>query len=124
MRSLTSKFGTYRLGKYEKKTGKSIMDIINIDNFEINKIVELIKLGSPEINMEDDEKAYDKLDKYLETSDENSLITAYIDLLNDINTDLKLFMGIDMNELKAKLKNEVKALANMDNEHSNDNGTV
>lgn len=110
-RILTTRFGTYRLGQYEKKTGKGIMDILDIGNFEVNKLAEIIKLGSPEISMDDDEKAYAKLDAYLASSDDNSIITAYLDIIDEINRDLKMFTGVNMGVLKERMRNEMAALA-------------
>lgn len=127
MRMLTSKFGTFRIAKYEKSTGKSIMDILDVGNFEVNKIADIIKLGSPEIPMDDQEKAYEKLDNYLAASEDNSLITAYIDLIDDINKDLKLFMGVNMDTIREKLRKETTALTDKVNNmvvEDNDNKVI
>lgn len=109
-RCLTSKFGTYRLAQYEKKTGKGVMDIIDIGNFEISKIAMLIKLGSPEIPMDDNERAYEKLDTYLSASENNSILTAYFDLIDDLNRDLKMFAGVDMSKMKDRMVAEMSKM--------------
>ena len=61
MRVLTTKFSTYKLGKYEKATGKGVIDLLDIGNLEVSKIAEIIKLGNtfPK-GCDEDEEAYNK----------------------------------------------------------------
>ena len=110
-RVLTSRFGSYRIGQYEKKTGKSILDLISMGNFEVNKLALLVKLGSPEISMDDDEKAYEKIDNYLQASENNSLITAFIDVINELNIDMKILGNVKLDSFKEKLNNKVNELS-------------
>ena len=110
-RVLTSKFGSYRIGQYEKKTGKSILDLISMGNFEVNKLALLVKLGSPEISMDDNEKAYEKIDNYLQASENNSLITAFIDVINELNMDMKILGNVKLDSFKKKLNNKVNELS-------------
>ena len=110
-RVLTSRFGSYRIGQYEKKTGKSILDLISMGNFEVNKLALLVKLGSPEISMDDDEKAYEKIDNYLQASENNSLITAFIDVINELNMDMKILGNVKLDSFKEKLNNKVNELS-------------
>ena len=110
-RVLTSRFGSYRIGQYEKKTGKSILDLISMGNFEVNKLALLVKLASPEICMDDDEKAYEKIDNYLQASENNSLITAFIDVINELNMDMKILGNVKLDSFKEKLNNKVNELS-------------
>jgi hypothetical protein len=111
MRVLTTKFGTYKLGKYEKATGKSVMDLLDIGNLEINKIAEIIKLGNtfPK-GCDEDEEAYKKLDDYLGMSDEHSLISAFFDLIDDLDKDLKIMKscGLNVSDIKENFKAEIE----------------
>lgn len=105
MRKLTKFFGTYSIAKYEKATGKGVMDLLDIGNFEVNKLANLIMLGNKDFKSE--EEAYDRLDEYLKSDEDNSLITAYFDLIDELDKDIKLMKscGIKIDELKAEFKN-------------------
>lgn len=102
MRKLTKYFGTYSLAKYEKATGKGVMDLLDIGNFEVNKIANIIMLGNKDFKSE--EEAYEALDNYLRAEDDNSLITAYFDLIDELDRDIKLMKscGIKVADLKAE----------------------
>lgn len=100
--SLTLHFGTYAIAKYEKATNKSVMDLLDIGNFEVNKIVNLIKLGNASNKqIQNDEDYYRILDEYLKDED-HSLISAYFDLLDDLDKDIKILKscGVKVEELK------------------------
>jgi hypothetical protein len=105
MRKLTKYFGTYSIAKYEKATGKGVMDLLDIGNFEVNKLANIIMLGNKDFKSE--EEAYDRLDEYLKSDEDNSLITAYFDLIDELDKDIKLMKscGIKVDELKAEFKN-------------------
>lgn len=105
MRKLTKYFGTYSIAKYEKATGKGVMDLLDIGNFEVNKLANIIMLGNKDFKTE--EEAYDRLDEYLKSDEDNSLITAYFDLIDELDKDIKLMKscGIKIDELKAEFKN-------------------
>lgn len=105
MRKLTKYFGTYSIAKYEKATGKGVMDLLDIGNFEVNKLANIIMLGNKDFKSE--EEAYDRLDEYLKSDEDNSLITAYFDLIDELDKDIKLMKscGIKIDELKAEFKN-------------------
>lgn len=104
MRQLTKYFGTYTLAKYEKETGKGVMDLLDIGNFEVNKIANIIKLGNKDFKTE--EEAYDRLDEYLKSDDEHSLITAYFDLIDELDRDIKILKscGVKIEDLKTQFK--------------------
>lgn len=105
--SLTLHFGTYAIAKYEKNTGQSVMDLLDIGNFEINRIVNLIKLGNASNkNIQDEEDYYKILDEYLKEED-HSLISAYFDLLDDLDKDIKILKscGVKVEDLKSEFSN-------------------
>ena len=99
MRKLTKRFTQYNIAKYEKSTGKSIMDVVDIGNFEVNRIISIIKLGNPDFKS--DEDAARALDDYLAGDDDHSLITAFFDLLSELDADIKVFKssGVDVRQL-------------------------
>lgn len=107
MRKLTTKFGTYKLGKYEKATGKGVMDLLDIGNLEVNKIANIILLGNP--GMKDEEEAYQRLDEYLSSDEDNSIISAFFDLIDEMDKDLKLLKscGIKASDIKEQFKAEI-----------------
>lgn len=104
MRQLTKYFGTYNLAKYEKATGKGVMDLLDIGNFEISKIANLIMLGNRDFK--DETEAYDRLDEYLKSDEDHSLISAYFDLIDELDSDIKIMKscGIKVSALKAEFK--------------------
>lgn len=108
MRKLTKYFGTYSLAKYEKATGKGVMDLLDIGNFEINKIANLIMLGNKDFKSEDE--AYERLDEYLKADEGNSLISAYFDLIDELDRDIKIMKscGIKIDDLKAEFNDMAK----------------
>lgn len=115
MRVLTTKFSTYKLGKYEKATGKGVMDLLDIGNLEVSKIAEIIKLGNqfPK-GCDEDEEAYKKLDDYLAMDEDNSIISAFFDLIDDLDKDLKIMRscGLKVSDIKEQFKAEVNKKIN------------
>ena len=115
MRVLTTKFSTYKLGKYEKATGKGVMDLLDIGNLEVSKIAEIIKLGNqfPK-GCDEDEEAYKKLDDYLAMDEDNSIISAFFDLIDDLDKDLKIMRscGLKVSDIKEQFKAEVDKKVN------------
>lgn len=107
MRKLTTKFGTFKLGKYEKATGKGVMDLLDIGNLEVNKIATIIGLGNPDMKTE--EEAYQRLDEYLSSDEDNSIISAFFDLIDEMDKDLKLLKscGINVSDIKEQFKAEI-----------------
>ena len=115
MSILAKKFGTYKIGQYEKKTGKSVMDLLDIGNLEVSKIAEIIKLGNEFPKGTDaDEMAYEKLDNYLEANEDNSVITAFFDLIEDLDRDLKIMRscGLKVSDIKEQFKAEIEKKLN------------
>lgn len=110
MRVLTTRFSTYKLGKYEKATGKGVMDLLDIGNLEVSKLAEIIRLGNtfPQ-GCDEYEESYKKLDDYLAMDENNSLISALFDLIDDLDKDLKIMKscGLNVKDLKDQFKVEV-----------------
>ena len=108
MRSLTTKFGTYKIGQYEKKTGKSVMDLLDVGNLEVNKIANIIMLGNPQ--MKEEEEAYQRIDEYLSSDEEHSVVSAFFDLIDEMDKDLKIMKscGLSVDEIKKQFKEEVE----------------
>ena len=54
MRQLTTRFFTSKIARYEKQTGKGVMDLLDIGNMEVNKIANIIRLGNtfPKVDSE------------------------------------------------------------------------
>lgn len=115
MRVLTTRFSTYKLGKYEKATGKGVMDLLDIGNLEVSKIANIIKLGNtfPK-GCNEDEEAYKKLDDYLAMDENNSLISAFFDLIDELDRDLKILRscGLKVSDIKEQFKAEVEKKVN------------
>ena len=115
MRVLTTRFSTYKLGKYEKATGKGVMDLLDIGNLEVSKIANIIKLGNtfPK-GCDEDEEAYKKLDEYLAMDEDNSLISAFFDLIDELDRDLKILRscGLKVSDIKEQFKAEVEKKVN------------
>lgn len=99
MRKLTKRFTQNNIAKFERSTGKSIMDVVNIGNFEVNRILSLVRLGNPDFKT--DEDAAKALDDYLAGDEDHSLITAFFDLLAELDADIKVFKssGVDVRKL-------------------------
>lgn len=111
MRQLTKRFSTYKLGKFEKATGKGVMDLLDIGNLEVNKIAQIIKLGN---DTDEDEEAYKILDDYLASDEEHSIISAFFDLIDELDKDLKIMKscGLNVSDIKEQFKAEVEKKVN------------
>lgn len=116
MRKLTKFFGSFKIAKYQKENKCSLMEMIEFDNMDINALTKLIKLGHPDtVNSQGnkqsmtDEEAADILDRYLAADENNNYVTAYLDILNEMDADIHLFrgFGIKMSDLKAKLQSQI-----------------
>jgi hypothetical protein len=119
MRVLTTKFSTYKLGKFEKATGKSVMDLLDIGNIEVSKIAQIIKLGNtfPK-GCDEDEEAYKKLDDYLAMDESHSIISAFFDLIDELDKDLKIMKscGLKVDDIKKQFEDEVANRVNVNTE--------
>ena len=120
-RKLTTRFFTSRIARYEKQTGKGVMDLLDIGDMEVNKIANIIRLGNtfPKFDNEgketdEYEEAYKKLDEYLAADPNNSIITAFFDLIDELDTDLKILKscGLNVSDIKEQFKAEVEKKVN------------
>ena len=117
MRVLTTRFFTSKIARYEKQTGKGVMDLLDIGNMEVNKIANIIRLGNtfPKIDSEgkeidEYEESYKKLDEYLAADPNNSIITAFFDLIGELDTDLKILKscGLSVEDIKKEFMEKAK----------------
>lgn len=116
-RKLTTRFFTSKIARYEKQTGKGVMDLLDIGNMEVNKIARIIILGNtfPKFDNEGNEtdeyeEAYKKLDEYLAADPNNSIITAFFDLIDELDTDLKILKscGLSVEDIKKEFMEKAK----------------
>lgn len=116
-RKLTTRFFTSKIARYEKQTGKGVMDLLDIGNMEVNKIANIIRLGNvfPKFDNEGNEideyeEAYKKLDEYLAADPNNSIITAFFDLIDELDTDLKILKscGLNVEDIKKEFMEKAK----------------
>lgn len=75
---LVRNYNLIDIKEYEAVNCVNILDIFN--SMSVNGLIDLIKLGNGKCN---DKEACDKLDEYLE-NEENSLITAFIEIKNKL----------------------------------------
>ena len=116
-RKLTTRFFTSKIARYEKQTGKGVMDLLDIGDMEVNKIANIIRLGNtfPKFDNEGNEtdeyeEAYKKLDEYLAADPNNSIITAVFDLIDELDTDLKILKscGLSVEDIKKEFMEKAK----------------
>ena len=116
-RKLTTRFFTSRIARYEKQTGKGVMDLLDIGNMEVKKIANIIRLGNtfPKVDSEgkeidEYEESYKKLDEYLASDPNNSIITAFFDLIDELDTDLKILKscGLSVEDIKKEFMEKAK----------------
>ena len=116
-RKLTTRFFTSKIARYEKQTGKGVMDLLDIGNMEVNKIANIIRLGNtfPKVDSEgkeidEYEESYKKLDEYLAADPNNSIITAFFDLIDELDTDLKILKscGLSIEDIKKEFMEKAK----------------
>jgi hypothetical protein len=116
-RTLTTRFFTSKIARYEKQTGKGVMDLLDIGDMEVNKIANIIRLGNtfPKFDNEGNEideyeEAYKKLDEYLAADPNNSIITAFFDLIDELDADLKILKscGLNVEDIKKEFMEKAK----------------
>ena len=89
--------------------------MLDIGNLEVSKIAEIIKLGNQfSKGCDEDEEAYKKLDDYLAMDEDNSIISAFFDLIDDLDKDLKIMRscGLKVSDIKEQFKTEVNKKVN------------
>lgn len=116
-RKLTTRFFISKIARYEKQTGKGVMDLLDIGNMEVNKIANIIRLGNtfPKVDSEgkeidEYEESYKKFDEYLASDPNNSIITAFFDLIDEMDTDLKILKscGLSVEDIKKEFMEKAK----------------
>lgn len=109
-RCLTSFFGSYSVGQYNKKKGKNLMSILSLSPLDLEGLAEYILLGNKQLK--DIEGAYAKLDDYLSISDERSPFTAWLDLVGEYDSEFHIFgtLGIKYSEFKDSVLSQFGSL--------------
>lgn len=93
-----------------KQSGDNIADLIfNTDPMNINKIVDLISLGNSSCEVD---KAADILENYLEASPDNTLITAYLEIISKYEELFGIFKTahLTIDDVKAQIEESGKAI--------------
>ena len=112
-RVLTKKFMSFTVAKWERQHKKGVMDLLDVGEFELNKIANIIVLGNTRGKNETEEdvyeRAYEKIDSFLEVED-NSIIDLFMQLMREFDMDFKIFkaMGMSVDDLEEELKSGVK----------------
>lgn len=107
MRKLTKFFGSYSLDQHKAKTGRGLLEVVDVGDLNINYIIDLIMLGNKGMKREE---ACDKLDTYVAASEDNSYVSAYFELLKEYDMDTKLLRasGIKVQDLIDDYNNKLK----------------
>ena len=60
--------------------------------------------------MKEEEEAYQRLDEYLSSDEEHSVVSAFFDLIDEMDKDLKIMKscGLSVDEIKKQFKEEVE----------------
>ena len=125
-RILTTFFGTKRLGDYQRKHKVKLDELISFEDMDVNTLIGMTWIGNPQINTYDE--AAEIIDRYIAADDSHSHITAYIDLIDEMDKDIHLFKGFGANvkqikaEMLAKVA-EVKAATEAKIEEYSDDKT-
>lgn len=106
-RKLTKYFGSYTLDQHKSKTGRGILEVIDVGDLNINYIIDLVMLGNVGISREE---AGEKLDAYVAAHEDNSYVSAYFELLKEYDMDTKLLKsaGIKVQDLIDDYNNNLK----------------
>ena len=125
MRLLTTKFTSFNIAKAERKYKKELVNMLDVGNLSVEKMLMLISIGN---NNCEEEKAAEKLDNYL-SDENNSIIDAYIQILEEIDMDLKLLSrsGMKISTIREQLNKTIKSNASKiedeDEDEDEDTGT-
>lgn len=112
MRYFTKRFTSYALALYEKKTGKEPMDLIDVGNLSIQKMITAIRVGNGTKNGDfamTEEEAGEKIDNFL-ADENNSIIDVYLQIMDEYDRDLKLFKGtgVTIDSIRKDLYSQVE----------------
>lgn len=119
IRYFTKRFTSYALALYEKKTGKEPMDLIDVGNLSVQKMITAIRVGNGTKNGDfamTEEEAGEKIDNFL-ADENNSIIDVYLQIMEEYDRDLKLFKGtgITIDSIRKDLYNQVENKTNAEN---------
>lgn len=112
MRYFTKRFTAYALALYEKKTGKEPLDLIDVGNLSVEKMITTIRVGNGTKNGDfamGEEDAGERMDNFL-SDPNNSIIDLYLQLMEEFNMDLKIFKGtgITIDGLRKDLYSQIE----------------
>jgi len=104
VRRLTTFFGSKRLAEFNEKHKCDILSIMRISPFDLKGLAEYIQLGNPSIK--DIDGAYAKLDDYLSVSEDRSPLTAWLDLIGDIELEFHVLrnLGLGYNKFRSAVE--------------------
>lgn len=107
---LTNMFKVDRLVQLEKQTKQSIKDMISDPNISFTKLAQLIKAGRLELDMgqSGENRACDILEQYIKSG--HSVMEAYIDVMNELQTDLPFMLGFNYDSMKEQILEEGRRL--------------
>lgn len=107
-RILTTKFKTNNIrldrNKYVNRNERGLYSVIDIGEFDLEKIFGLIKLGN-KLDLTDAEIG-EILDTYIASDGGHSIIDAYFQLLRELDNDIHIFKdtGITVDDLVEQMK--------------------
>lgn len=116
-RIFTKKFNAYALQVYEKKTGKTPIDILDVGSLSMIAMVDMIRIGNGvsagKFNISEEE-ASEKIDKYLD-DENNTLIDVYLQLIDEYDRDQHILrkVGKSVDEIREEINKELST--NVDN---------
>lgn len=112
MRYFTKRFGSYAIALYEKKFGKEPMDLIDVGNLSVEKMITAIRVGNGtkgnDFTMSEEEAAA-LIDNFL-ADENNSIIDVYLQIMDEYDRDLKIFKGtgVSIDSIRADLYSKVE----------------
>lgn len=103
-------YGAYTISQCEKKFGKSIIELIDIGNMEVSKMIPLIQAGFGWANggfKMNEEDAAVELDQLIS---EHGMVGAYLCILERIDRNMHIFKGtgITVDDLREQLFKDVE----------------
>lgn len=127
MRKLTKRYTSYRLAQYEKRTNKSMIELLNIGNLSISKLAELCYYGNPDFT--EIEQAYELIDEFLASNADATMMDVYFTLIEEYDRDIRILkaFGMSAEQLKDQLtgkmqevkKDLIKNVENLENKTEN-----
>lgn len=114
MRYFTKRFTAYSLDLYEKKTGKEPMDLIDVGNLSVSRMILAIRVGNGRKGNDfimSEEDAADLIDNFL-TDENNSLIDVFLKILEEFDMDTKILkqQGMKIEDIRKELNEKAGEL--------------